>query len=203
MEAYEEWNERHFHAEYRSEGGQRSYSWVKKQLQARQWVERGKRQGTHRKKRERKPLPGMMIHQEGSKHEGLPGQWHDLIVTLDDATGEHNSMFLVEEEGTASSLPGIRDVIEARGLPCSFYSDRGSHYGTTPEAGGKASALGLVPFWFSGNLGGCRIFPPRPSARAFRRVPFHPFPHDGTERGRLFPVCQPAHAAPFGEGARF
>jgi hypothetical protein len=46
----------------------------------------------------------MMIHQDGSRHEGRPGQWHDLIVTLDDATGEHYSMFLTEEEGTASRL---------------------------------------------------------------------------------------------------
>jgi hypothetical protein len=119
---------------------------VKKQLQAGQWVERGRKQGTHRKKRERKPLPGMMIHQDGSRHEWLSGQWRDLIVTMDDATGEHDSMFLVEEEGAASSLLGIRDVIEARGLPCSFYSDRGSHYGLTPEAGGKVDKQHLTQF---------------------------------------------------------
>lgn len=78
-----------------------------------------------------------MIHQDGSTHEGVPGQKWDLIVTLDDATNEHYSMLFVEEEGTASSFEGVRDVIEARGLFASFYSDRGSHYWHTPVAGGK------------------------------------------------------------------
>jgi hypothetical protein len=131
------WNVRHFHAWYRREGGSRSYSWVKKQLQAAGLVEKGRKQGGHRKKRERMPLPGMMIHQDGSRHEWVPGHLWDLIVTMDDATNEHYDMRFVEEEGTASSFLGIRTVILGRGLPCSFYSDRGSHYWTTPQAGGK------------------------------------------------------------------
>ena len=140
------WNVRHFHSWYRREGGERSYSWVKKHLQQAGLVETGKKQGPHRKKRERMPLPGMMIHQDGSKHEWLSGQWHDLIVTMDDATSEHYSMFLVEEEGTISSLMGIGDVIRQRGLPSTFYSDRGSHYWLTPEAGGKVDTKNLTQF---------------------------------------------------------
>jgi hypothetical protein len=97
------WNVRHFHTWYRKAGGTRSYRWVKKEPRGAGLVESGRRKGTHRKKRERKPLPGMMIHQDGSRHEWLPGQWHDLIVTLDDATSEHYSMFLTEEEGTSAS----------------------------------------------------------------------------------------------------
>lgn len=131
------WNVRHFHAWYRREGGTRSYSWVKKRLQEAGLVEVGKRKGAHRKKRERMPLAGMMIHQDGSRHEWVAGHLWDLIVTMDDATNEHYSMFFVEEEGTASSFRGVGEVIGARGLFCSFYSDRGSHYWTTPEAGGK------------------------------------------------------------------
>ena len=46
-------------------------------------------------------------------------------------------MFFCDQEGTQSSFQGVRDVIEARGLFCSLYSDRGSHYWYTPEAGGK------------------------------------------------------------------
>ena len=46
-------------------------------------------------------------------------------------------MFFVPEEGTQSSFQGVREVIEKKGLICSFYSDRGSHYWHTPEAGGK------------------------------------------------------------------
>jgi hypothetical protein len=134
-----------FSSHYKAGGGKRN-SWVKKHLQAGELVERGKRKGQHRKERDRKPLPGMMIHQDGSRHEWLAGQWHDLIVTMDDATGEVYSMFLVEEEGTASSFAGMREVIDAHGLPSSFYSDRGSHYWHTPEAGGKVDKSNLTQF---------------------------------------------------------
>jgi len=131
------WNVKHFHSWYRRCGGVRSYTWVKKRLQEAKLVPKAEKRGAHRKRRERSPLPGMMIHQDGSKHEWVAGQQWDLIVTMDDATSEHYSMFFVEEEGTASSFRGVRDVIAARGLFCSFYSDRGSHYWHTPEAGGK------------------------------------------------------------------
>jgi len=79
----------------------------------------------------------MMAHQDGSTHEWVLGSKWDLIVTMDDATSEHYSMFFVEEEGTLSSFRGVREVIDKRGLFSSFYSDRGSHYWHTPEAGGK------------------------------------------------------------------
>ncbi|MGD9788973.1 MAG: ISNCY family transposase [Sulfuricellaceae bacterium] len=140
------WNVRHFHAWYKRDGGKRSYSWVKKHLQEAGLVQAGRKKGEHRKKRDRKPLPGMMIHQDGSRHEWLAGQWWDLIVTMDDATNEHYSMFLVEEEGTASSFRGVGDVIRSRGLFCSFYSDRGSHYWTTPQADGKVDKANLTQF---------------------------------------------------------
>jgi hypothetical protein len=132
------WNVQHFHAWYRRDGvGTRSYSWVKNVLQAAAVVPRAKARGKHRRKRERRPLPGMLLHQDGSRHEWVAGVQWDLIVTLDDATGEHTSMFFVEEEGTLSSLHGIGQTIAAKGLFCSFYTDRGSHYFHTPEAGGK------------------------------------------------------------------
>lgn len=131
------WNVKHFHSRYRREGGTRSYTWVKRRLQDAKLVLKAERSGVHRKRRERRALPGMMIHQDGSTHAWVPDQQWDLIVTLDDATSEHYSMFFVEEEGTASSLRGVREVIEEHGLFSSFYSDRGSHYWRTPEAGGK------------------------------------------------------------------
>ena len=140
------WNVMHFHAWYQRDGGTRSYSWVKNQLQAAQVVPKGKKRGAHRKKRERSPLPGMMIHQDGSTHEWVPGKKWDLIVTMDDATNEHYSMFFTDEEGTASSFAGVKDVLLARGLFCSFYSDRGSHYWHTPEAGGKVDKKNLTQF---------------------------------------------------------
>jgi hypothetical protein len=79
----------------------------------------------------------MMLHQDGSTHEWVPGCQWDLIVTLDDATTEIYSAFFVEEEGTLSSFRGLREVIETKGLFSSLYTDRGSHYWHTDEAGGK------------------------------------------------------------------
>lgn len=132
------WNVKHFHAWYgREHGGARSYSWVKNMLQEAKLVVRAKARGKHRKKRERKPLPGMMVHQDASTHEWVPEQTWDLVVTLDDATGEHTSMFFCAEEGTDSSFHGIGQTIARHGLFCSLYTDRGSHYFHTPEAGGK------------------------------------------------------------------
>jgi transposase len=140
------WNVKHFHAWYQRDGGTRSYSWVKNQLQTAKAVPKAKKRGVHRKKRERAPMPGMMIHQDGSTHEWVPGKKWDLIVTMDDATSEHYSMFFTDQEGTASSFAGVRDVILSRGLFCSFYSDRGSHYWHTPEAGGKVDKKNLTQF---------------------------------------------------------
>ena len=132
------WNVKHFHAWYgRDHGGTRSYSWVKNVLQEANLVVRSKLRGKHRKKRERKPLPGMMMHQDASTHEWVPGQMWDLVVTMDDATSEHTSMFFCAQEGTDSSFHGIGQTIARKGLFCSLYTDRGSHYFHTPEAGGK------------------------------------------------------------------
>jgi transposase len=140
------WNVKHFYAWYRREGGGRSYSWVKNTLRRAGLVTQAVKGGTHRMRRERAPWPGMMLHQDGSTHEWIAGQQWDLIVTMDDATNEHYSMFFVPEEGTASSFQGVREVIGSRGLFSSLYTDRGSHYGHTPEAGGKVDKVNLTQF---------------------------------------------------------
>ena len=88
---------------------------------------RAPRRGAHRKKRPRKPLPGMMLHQDGSTHEWVPGCQWDLIVTLDDATSEIYSAFFVVEEGTVSRVQGVREGVAAKRLFSSLYTDRGSH----------------------------------------------------------------------------
>jgi len=140
------WNVKHYHSWYRRAGGTRSYSWVKNTLQSEGLVTKSRKRGSHRIKRDRAHLPGVMIHQDGSRHEWVPGCMWDLIVTMDDATGEHYSMFFVDEEGTDSSFQGVRDVILQRGLFSSFYSDRGSHYWYTPKEGGKVSKTQLTQF---------------------------------------------------------
>jgi len=133
------WNVKHYYSWYKRDGGKRSYTWVKNTLQSKGLVTRAPKRGAHRKRRERVPIPGMVVHQDGSRHEWVLGKKWDLIVTLDDATSEHYSMFFVHEEGTYSSFQGIRDVIRKRGLFSALYTDRGSHYWFTPEAGGKVS----------------------------------------------------------------
>jgi transposase len=145
-ERHSGWNVKHFYSWYCRDGGKRSYNWVKNTLQSAGLVDKGKRRGAHRKRREPSPLPGMMLHQDGSTHEWVAGKKWDLIVTMDDATNEHYSMFFVEEEGTASSFRGIREVIEKRGLFSSLYTDRGSHYWYTPEAGKKVDKHNLTQF---------------------------------------------------------
>ena len=135
---YRGWNVKHFHEQLVERHSFRwGYTWVKTQLHAAGLVERAKRRGAHRRKRPRKPCVGMMLHQDGSRFAWLAGQPElDLIVTMDDATSTIDSAFLVEEEGTASSFQGLLEVLCAKGLPASLYSDRGSHYFFTPQAGG-------------------------------------------------------------------
>lgn len=140
------WNVKHFHSWYRRDGGKRGYTWVKQRLQAAGLVKKVSGKGKHRKRREPMPLPGMMIHQDGSTHEWVAGHKWDLIVTMDDATNEHYEMVFVQQEGTASSFQGVKAVIESRGLFCSIYSDRGSHYWSTPKAGGKVDKANPTQF---------------------------------------------------------
>jgi len=139
------WNVAHFHSKYRSEmQGTRSYSWLKTVLQGAGLARTAKRRGKHRIKRERAPLPGMMLHQDASTHRWVADAVWDLVVTMDDATGEHTSMFFCDQEGTASSFHGLGQTIARYGLFASLYSDRGSHYFTTPKAGEKVDKLNLT-----------------------------------------------------------
>jgi hypothetical protein len=139
------WNVAHFHTKYKAEcAGARSYSWLKTVLQGAGVVTTAKRRGKHRIKRERAPLPGMLMHQDASTHRWVNDQVWDLVVTMDDATGEHTSMFFCDQEGTASSFHGIGQTIARCGLFSSLYTDRGSHYFTTPEAGGKVDKVHLT-----------------------------------------------------------
>ncbi|MBP9012573.1 MAG: helix-turn-helix domain-containing protein [Smithella sp.] len=143
---YRGWNVKHFYSWYVRDGGKRSYTWVKNTLQKHGDVQKLKKKGTHRRRRERSPLPGMMIHQDGSSHEWVLGKKWDLIVTMDDATNEHYNAFFVPEEGTGSSFQGVQDVILRKGLFSTIYTDRGSHYWYTPKERGKLSKTELTQF---------------------------------------------------------
>jgi transposase len=136
-ERYQGFTVKHFHEHLvKDHGFGWGYTWTKLHLQWMGVVGKAPRKGAHRRKRERRPLPGMMLHQDGSRHAWLSGAPAlDLIVTLDDATGEIYSAFLVEEEGTASTFQALKEVFSRHGLPMSLYTDRGAHYFYTAKAG--------------------------------------------------------------------
>ena len=136
-ECYPGFTVKHFHEHLvRDHGFGWGYTWLKLHLQWTGVVPKAPRKGAHRRKRERWPLPGMMLHQDGSRHVWLEGEPPlDLIVTLDDATGAIYSAFLVEEEGTASTFRALNAVFSQHGLPMSLYTDRGGHYFHASKAG--------------------------------------------------------------------
>lgn len=141
-ERYGGFTAQHFHDKLRPQHGFHwGYTWTKLRLQAAGLIKKAPRRSAHRKKRPRRPLAGMLLHQDGSRHRWLPAldQELDLIVTLDDATSEIYSAFLVDEEGTMSTFRALAEVIAEHGLPCALYTDRASHYFVTPKAGQKVA----------------------------------------------------------------
>jgi len=89
-EKYFDFNVRHFHEKLQEEHGiQISYTWVRMALQGAGLVKKQRRRGTHRRRRPRRPLPGMLLHIDASKHAWFgDGRHYDLITILDDATSE-------------------------------------------------------------------------------------------------------------------
>ncbi|WP_428489195.1 ISNCY family transposase [Rhodopila sp.] len=146
-ELYRGFTVQHFHEQLRKRHNYGlGYTVTKLHLQREGLVVRAKTRSAHRKKRPRRPMVGMMLHQDASTHAWLPGEArvYDLVVTMEDATSALYSAFLVDQEGTASSFRGLREVVARHGLFCSLYTDRGSHYFFTPEAGGKVSKTALT-----------------------------------------------------------
>lgn len=139
QDTYHDLNMRHFHEKLRElHGITLSYTWVQKALQGAGLVTRRGKRGKHRRRREPRPMTGMLLHIDGSKHQWFGDErWYDLIVILDDATKEIYYAQLVEEESTRTVMAGLRKVIETKGLFCALYSDRGSHFFVTPKAGEK------------------------------------------------------------------
>src|SRR5215467_13493166 len=134
----------HFQEKLRQEHNLRlSYSWVKQALQGAGLVARHRKRGRHRRRRPRRPLPGMLLHIDGSKHRWFQDdRYYDLIVILDDATSEIYYAQLVEEESTLTVMAGLREVVESKGVFCSLYSDRGSHFFTRPWPGARWTRIG-------------------------------------------------------------
>jgi transposase len=136
-EKYFDFNVQHFHEKLRElHSIELSYTWVKTALQTAGLVKRRKKPGSHRKRRPRRPLPGMMLHIDGSEHQWFGDErYYELIVVLDDATSEIYYARLVEAESTRTVMAALREVVETRGLFCSLYSDRAGHFFVTPKHG--------------------------------------------------------------------
>jgi transposase len=181
-EKYFDFNLRHFHEKLASEHRiGLSYSWVKGVLQGAGLVARGRQRGVHRKRRPRRPLPGMLLHIDGSRHQWFQDErWYDLIVILDDASSEIYYAQLVEEESTVTVMVGLREVIERKGVFCALYSDRGSHFWLTPKVGGKVDPHRLTQVGRALREVGIRMIPAySPQARGRSERSF------GTWQGRL------------------
>jgi transposase len=179
---YFDLNVRHFHEKLRQQHGiDLSYTWVKQALQGAGLVARGRKRGVHRKRRQRRPLPGMLLHIDGSHHRWFQDErWYDLIVILDDASSQIYYAQLVEEESTVTVMAGLRDVIERKGLFCALYSDRGSHFWLTPKAGGKVDPHRLTQVGRALHELGVQMIPAySPQARGRSERNF------GTWQGRL------------------
>jgi transposase len=181
-ETYFDLNIRHFHEKLWEEHKiELSYTWVQKALQGSGLVARQRRRGKHRQRRERRPMRGMLLHIDGSKHQWFGDhRWHDLIVILDDATTEIYYAQLVEEESTRTVMAGLLEVIEGQGLFCALYSDRGSHFFLTPKAGEKVDKHRLTQVGRAMKELGIQMIPAySPQARGRSERSF------GTWQGRL------------------
>lgn len=134
---YYDFNMTHFHEKLVEKHSMTvSYTWVKALLQGAGLVAKDRPRKKHRRRRERKLLRGMMLHIDGSHHQWFgDDRWHDLIVLMDDAASEIYYAQLVDAESTRTVMAGIRQVIETKGIFCSLYSDRASHFWLTPKAG--------------------------------------------------------------------
>jgi hypothetical protein len=181
-ETYFDLNIRHFHEKLGEEHGIKlSYTWVQKALQGAGLVARGRKRRKHRRRRERRPMPGMLLHIDGSKHQWFGDErWYDLIVILDDATSEIYYAQLVAEESTRTVMEGLRTVIDNKGLFCALYSDRGSHFFVTPKAGEKVDKHRLTQVGRALKELGVQMIPAySPQARGRSERSF------GTWQGRL------------------
>jgi transposase len=181
-EKYFDLNVRHFHEKLVEQHAiELSYTWVKLALQGAGLVACGHQRGQHRKRRPRRPLPGMLLHIDGSRHRWFQDErWYDLIAILDDANSEIYYAQLVEEESTVTVMAALWEVIERNGLFCALYSDRGSHFWLTPKAGGKVDRHRLTQVGRALRQLGVQMIPAySPEARGRSERNF------GTWQGRL------------------
>lgn len=158
-----------------------SYTWTRLVLQAAGLAEKAPARGQYRRKRERRPMVGMLVHLDASTHRWLPDlPMQDLVVALDDADGRILDARFVPQEGTASTFASLYAVLTQHGRFAELYTDRGSHFGRTSVAGAAPDAEqhGQVSRALT-TLGIRQIFARSPEARGRSERAF------GTLQGRL------------------
>ena len=136
-EVYPDFSLQHFYEHVTEQHGiQVSYNWLRLMLQEAGIVEREPARGKYRRRRERRPMTGMLVHLDASTHEwirGLPMQ--DLVVALDDADGRILYAGFFPQEGTASTFTALESIVRNYGRFCELYTDRGSHFCQSGPAG--------------------------------------------------------------------
>jgi transposase len=199
---YFDFNVKHFHEQLVGKHGLTcSYTWVKNLLQEGGYVKRSKGRGGHRKRRERRPLFGQMVHLDGSRHEWLalrPGEEQTLLLTVDDATGKNLAARLVEAETTKTCLGIMREMVESYGIPAQLYTDRHSVYWYTQKAGGKVDRERLTQFGRAMEELGVEMIPgysPQARGRSER--------WNGTWQGRLVAELRLAGIADLASANRY
>jgi len=149
-DSYFDFNVKHFHEKLVEEHQiQVSYTWVKDLLQRTGYVKKAKGRGGHRKRRERRPLFGQMLHLDGSDHPWLalcPDQRQVLLLVVDDATSWNLDGCLVEAETTIECMSIMKSVVEQYGIPAQLYTDRGSVFWYTKKANGKVDTDNRTQF---------------------------------------------------------
>lgn len=137
QERYFDFSVRHFHEKLREQHAiPYGYTCIKRLLQQAGLVALAPKRGQHRRRRQRRPLIGMLLHIDASTHRWLGSeQYDDLLVVLDDASSTVYYAQLVEQESTWTVLAALREVVETHGIFCALYSDRGSHFWLTPKQG--------------------------------------------------------------------
>jgi transposase len=147
-ERYPGFNARHFVQTVRREHAVKlSYTCVKQLLQSAGLIKKRRSRGRHRRRRERKPRFGQMLHLDGSRHGWLalvPEERQTLIQVVDDATSRLLYAQLWPAETTHAVMTAMREVVQEHGIPESFYTDRAGWAFDTPKAGGKVSKTHLT-----------------------------------------------------------
>ena len=136
-DVYADFSLRHFYEHVTEKHGVKvSYNWLRLMLQEAGVVEKEPARGRYRRRRERRPMVGMLMHLDASTHEwiaGLPMQ--DLVVALDDADGRVLYARFFPQEGTASTFAALESVVGNYGRFCELYTDRGSHFCSSERPG--------------------------------------------------------------------